>query len=164
VKTLFKAIVPLSFGFILTLSQCSVLKLDVPGAAGTWSGTWNNTTFNSTGSATMVLTVDSAAKTLSTVTTLGGNVFGQGNNPPAQTVTGTYTDSLITLSSTTALFGAVTLTIDNMGKISGTAHPSGFDSVSVSGTASPTKLDMTYTIYQPAGTVYATGTLTFTKQ
>jgi hypothetical protein len=163
VKKLFKAIIPLSFGLILTLSQCSVLKLDVPGAAGNWSGSWHNTTFSSTGTATMVVTVDDAGKTISNSLDLNGNVFG-GADPAAQTVSGTYTDSLITLDSTTALFGHVTLTIDNMGKITGTLHPAGFDSVTISGTATPTKLDMTYTIYQPANTIYAQGTLTLTKQ
>jgi hypothetical protein len=157
-----KALAPLIVLSALALGSCSVLKLDVASAVGSWSGSWHNTTYTTTGTATMTITQDTTSKTVTMVLTLNGPVFG-GGPPGPQTITGSYTDTAVSVSTTTPLFNGITMSVNNMGSVSGTAHPASFDSVTFSGSLTSASMSLNYTIYQPAGVQYAVGTLAMTK-
>ena len=78
--------------------------------AGDYQGTWKNTTFGSTGGATATVKVDAAAKTVSVNYDLAGSVFGA-SDPPAEELKGTIdADGGATASTTSTLFGPITVT------------------------------------------------------
>jgi hypothetical protein len=133
--------------------------------AGTWNGTWNNTTFSTLGSAKLVISTNSSAKTYTATLTLGGSVFG-GTAPSPQAFSGSYsTSSGATFSGHSALFGDFTFTITPGGAISGGATnvPSAnVSSMTFTGTATSTTITIHYTLtLKPSGT--ASGTVTLTK-
>jgi hypothetical protein len=146
----------------LVIVVCQVQTLDVAAAVGAWSGTWSNTTFASSGSAAMTVTQDSTAKTVTMTVDLGGNVFGMGD-PAAQVIDASYTNTQATASTSTALFGAITMSVGPTGAISGTAHPASFDHLTFTGTLAATTLSLDFTIYDTPTNVFAVGTVSMTK-
>jgi len=133
--------------------------------AGTWNGTWNNTTFSTLGSAKLVISIDSSAKTYTATLTLGGGVFG-GSAPSPQTFSGSYsTSSGATFTGHDTLFGDITFTITPAGAVSGSATnipSSNVGSMTFTGTATATSITIHYTLQlEPSGT--ANGTVTLTK-
>lgn len=135
--------------------------------AGTWTGQWKNTTFGTTGNASLALSMDLPAQSVSAVVDLDGNVFGAGA-PPAQTLTGTFTEKGIVFSGTSPLLGTYALNADGFCSVSGRlthlSNPT-ISSVDLAGTVTTTKVSLTYTItFSPAGGGgTATGTVTLTK-
>lgn len=132
---------------------------------GTWNGTWNNTTFSTVGSAKLVISTNTSAKTWTATLTLGGGVFG-GSAPPAQSFSGSYsTSSGATFSGHDSLFGDITFAITPAGAISGSATniPSGnVSAMTFTGTATATTITIHYTLQlKPSGS--ASGTVTLTK-
>ncbi|MGH2812086.1 MAG: hypothetical protein ACRDI1_05170, partial [Actinomycetota bacterium] len=77
---------------------------------GNWSGQWRNNTFGSSGGATAQVTVDRAARTVTIVLDLAGQVFGE-SDPPPQTFTGSL-DGSTDFSGQTDLTGSYTATVN----------------------------------------------------
>jgi hypothetical protein len=132
---------------------------------GTYSGTWVNRTFGSGGSASAVLTVDTAARTFQAVLTLGGQVFGVGA-PPPQTFTGSYDAAGRTINTRSELLGNVSVTISPAGAISGSAtglaNPN-IARVNFSGTATPQSIIVNYTVVFAGGGQTAEGVMTLSR-
>lgn len=125
--------------------DCALLAADL---AGTWTGQWVNNTFGSSGPATLVVAVDTAARTFQATLTLGGNVFGVGA-PPPQTFSGSYNTSGGTFTQSSPLFGNLSLTISSGGAITGSAtnvpNPN-IARMDFTGTATPQKITINYTV------------------
>jgi len=132
---------------------------------GNWTGQWNNITFGSTGSTTMTLTSDVTNMTAQMILDMNGNVLG-GADPAPMTLDGTYTDTEFTVSATTDLFGEFTLSVDNLGVLTGQGIniPNTFiDRVDFSGNALPNLITINYivTFTPDAGGGTAVGILLF---
>lgn len=143
-------------------AQISV-PLDLSGLVGTWTGSWHNETYNTTGGATIVISVDQQAKTMSFNVDFDGNVFG-GSNPPAETFTGSYTETSLTITGHSNTFGDISATWNGDGfSGSGQNVPAGgIDSVDFTGTVTATQISMNYTIHFSGGGT-AVGTVTLNK-
>ena len=132
--------------------------------AGTYAGTWKNTTFGSQGTAGLTISADTIAQTFQSSLALGGTVFGLGN-APALPINGSYTVSggAANVTSASAFYGAVTLNVSPTGQITGAfvSPIGGIARVDFTGTATPTAINVNYTVTL-AGNV-ATGTLTLTR-
>ena len=154
------------FLFIIIIqSNISAQNYDISDFVGNWSGQWNNTTFGSTGSTTMTLTSDATNMTAQMILDMNGNVLG-GADPAPMTLDGTYTDTEFTVSATTDLFGEFTLSVDNMGVLTGAGinvPNTSIDKVDLSGTATPTSITINYvvTFSADAGGGTAIGVLLF---
>jgi hypothetical protein len=84
---------------------------------GHYQGPWNNTTFGSSGTVDLTITLDTTAKTLKTVTTITGNVFGAAP-PPTETLTIPLPASATTpVTVTSPTFGAITFTLEADGSL-----------------------------------------------
>ena len=133
--------------------------------AGTWLGQWHNTTFGSSGDASATITVDTGAMTFTMVSDLDGLVFGS-SDPPPETYTGSYDADGVDLTATSQTFGTTHITVTPDGHISGMSSDipnPGIDTVSYTGTITPTTYSVAYTI-QFTGAGSAEGTVTMTKQ
>ncbi len=128
---------------------------------GDWSGSWKNSTFGTTGSAeaTVVVRDDGTAEIM---LDLGGGVFGAAN-PPAITLTGTYTatEATFTLEGDPT-FGNITLTFTAEGKVTGVVEKAmrGAGKVDLTGTMTQEKMELNYTVAFSA--VKAKGVLALT--
>lgn len=115
--------------------------LTATGAVGAWTGDWKNTTFSSVGPAKANVTVDTAAKSITFKLDLDGSVFGT-TNPPEETFTGTYDDTKFTMSGSSTTFGALSLTVNADGTLSGSANPStSHGKITLDGSASGASTD-----------------------
>jgi hypothetical protein len=133
--------------------------------AGHYQGPWNNTTFGSSGTVDLTITVDATAKTLKTVTTITGNVFG-GTAPPPETLTVPLPATATTpVTVTSPTFGTMTLTLQADGSLVidapnvPSANAATFNMVLH---PSATGIDGTYTVKLRNGTT-ANGTVTLKK-
>ena len=125
---------------------------------GEWSGTWQNTTFGSTGDAMATVTVNNDG-TMELILDLDGFVFGA-IDPPAVTLTGTYTASDATLELVDdATFGTIALVFTADGEVDGS-----FDNLmlaggtmSVTGSHSPEHIEIGYSLV--LGAINADGVL-----
>lgn len=140
------------------------VALDVEGLVGNYTGSWLNQTFGSTGAASLVVSVDESAKTMSFTLDLDGNVLG-GTDPPAETFTGSYTATTVTVTGTSAVFGDVTLTgtVDGFTGSGQNVPSAGIDSVDFTGTATDTQIILNYTVNFVGGGS-AVGVITLNKQ
>jgi hypothetical protein len=128
--------------------------------AGDYEGEWNNTTFGSSGPVIASIAVDDDAALAMFTLDLGGNVFGASDPDPFTvevdlTQEGPY-------QFTTELMGDSEFSIDDDGTVLFTAFS--IDqltgaSMEVEGTVTAAGWDLAYTIFNPAGSVFAEGTV-----
>jgi hypothetical protein len=146
-------------------STTSDLVAAAQSLAGHYQGPWNNTTFGSTGTVDLTITVDATAKTLKTVTTITGNVFG-GTAPPTETLTVPLPATATTpVTVTSPTFGTMTITLQADGSLV-------IDAPNVPSTTAATfnmvlrpgatGIDGTYTVKLRSGST-ANGTVTLKK-
>ncbi|MBL8087162.1 MAG: hypothetical protein JNM85_03710 [Chthonomonas sp.] len=140
--------------------------LDPTPFIGSWTGNWNNLTYSTTGPASMTFGANTTTKAANWTMDLDGNVFG-GPNPPADNLVGSYTDSALSVTGSSPTFGTLSFTVDKNGNVTGgsTTVPGGFvQSITYSGTITPTSMNLTYviTFVNPA-IAPANGTLIMTK-
>jgi len=131
-----------------------------------WAGGWVNNTFGSRGSASAVISFNTAAQTFQIVLTLGGQVFGVGA-PPPQTFSGSYSSAGAQITTSSPLFGNVTTTADAGGRITGSATGLANPDISrfdFSGTATRERVTINYTVVFAGGGGTAEGVLTLTPQ
>jgi hypothetical protein len=149
----------IAFMTVIALASCSPPAAFDPAVyAGSWTGNWNNTTFSTTGSASLTITVNTAAKTVTLDLDLNGNVFGM-SNPASVSLSGSYDDAGLTVSQTTSFYGAITIQAKADGTLTATAAPTGL-TVSISGTMTGSRIQANYTI---SGGTSASGTIVLTK-
>src|SRR5262249_45554524 len=120
---------------------------------------WFNDTFSSSGSATLVVTVNTAAQTFQATLTLEGNVFGTGMAP--QTFSGSYAAGG-TISTSSPAFGTVNLTVNADGSFSGSAPNIPNPNVSrmdFTGTGTTQQITINYTVTFAGGGGSASGRL-----
>lgn len=127
---------------------------------GDYEGEWNNTTFGSSGPVTATISVNPDAAFALFTLDLGGNVFGAADPDPFVvevdlTQEGPY-------EFTTDLMGDSEFTMDEDGTVLFTAFS--IDqltgaSMEVEGTVTAAGWDLVYTIFNPAGSVFAEGTV-----
>lgn len=127
---------------------------------GDYEGEWNNTTFGSTGPVTATVEVDADSAIAQFTLDLGGNVFGAADPDPFTVEVDLTQDG--PYQFTTDLMGDSEFTIDEDGTVLFTAFS--IDrltgaSMEVEGTVSAAGWDLTYTIFSPAGSVFAEGTV-----
>jgi len=135
--------------------------------AGEWDGGWANTTFGSSGSASLELAFDLPKQTVTAQLDLDGSVFG-GADPAPQTLTGAVTQTGLVFAGSSPALGTYSLTVDSFCGVAGrlTALPDpAIDFVDLTGTATPTELLLSYTVFfTPAGGGgAASGTLSFVR-
>jgi hypothetical protein len=131
---------------------------------GNYSGVWRNTTLLTIGSCVITITSDTATNTLTMVFDQNGFVFGL-TDPDAITMTGVWTDTGVTVTGNSMVYGPGQFTIDAAGNVTG-SFPNMTDpqikSMSFTGTLSSTGANLTYTQQtQPGGT--EAGVVTTTK-
>jgi len=127
---------------------------------GDYEGEWHNTTFNSMGPVEASIAVDPAAASATLTLDLGGNVFGFPDPDPLTVVIDLSEEG--PYEFTTDLFGDAELSVGEDGVFTFTAFS--IDqltgaSLEVEGTVSAAGWDLVYTILNPAGSVFAEGTL-----
>lgn len=144
-----------------TVDEVAVRVAAAEAVAGTYTGEWTNTTFGSTGGVGVVFEVDAAAATATLVLDLAGSVFGGGDPDPLVidfdlATGGPYVGN-------TALFGDFTVEIDTEGHLVMTAPAVpglGGMTMVTEGDLTDSGFEATYVITQPAGAVFAEGTMT----
>lgn len=126
--------------------------------AGEYTGTWENTTFGSTGPADVTVVVDEAAQFMLVTIDLGGNVFGGTDPDPVLFELDLIQEPPYEFSSD--LFGEATIDLSEDGTVTidAPAIPDlGGLPMTVEGSFGG---EMTYTIGDGAGGVFAEGVIT----
>jgi hypothetical protein len=93
-------------------------KFDVKAFIGTYKGTWTNQATNATGPASIVINADETKKQATLTIDFDGPYLGLAD-PPAQTLTASYDDTMAKVTGNNPLFGDVNVTIDPDGNIIG---------------------------------------------
>jgi hypothetical protein len=140
-------------------------QLNPAAFAGNWTGQWHNTTFGSQNNITMSVAVNESNRTSTTTMRVFGEVLGTFNSPPAETYNGSWTDTEFTINTTSTIFGAATLSINQNGTLTGHANTTSntrVSSVDLTGTVTSTQINANYTVHFRDNTT-ATGTITLTK-
>jgi hypothetical protein len=131
--------------------------------AGEWTGEWNNTTYGSTGPIAMAVAVDAETHLVTLTIDLGGSVFGMGDPGPFDvsldlSMAPPYSDFV-------DLFGVTTVDMQATGDFTLEALEvlvPGITSFEATGTATPTAIDLDYTVVFDGGGE-AVGTATITR-
>lgn len=126
---------------------------------GDYEGQWANTTFGSTGPVNASIAVDPDAAVAQFTLDLGGNVFGASDPDPftveidlSQEGPYEFTTELMGDGEFTIADGVVLFTAFSIDQLTGA-------SMEVEGTVSASGWDLAYTILNPAGSVFAEGTV-----
>jgi hypothetical protein len=126
---------------------------------GEYEGEWNNTTFGSTGPVAASIAVDPDAALATFTLDLGGNVFGAADPDPftveidlSQEGPYQFTTELMGDGEFTMTDGIILFTAFSIDQLTGA-------SMEINGTVNASGWDLFYTILNPAGSVFAEGTV-----